>query len=452
MRKLTGLVAVALLLAACNGSAGPVINSAATSTTADDNTFPSCEDVPAIAADPSLYRNDPKYVGNEMPIEEVEAWATGYDSYAGIWVDREQNGWVTVAFTDDVAARQDEIRQRFPDDGVVAVHVEMSERDLSSLQNRVHEELEGIVEIQGSWTQINHGVVGLFVGVLSDEAMSALEDRFDGEPICVDGIDPEEATAPGPQPAGGEGWRLLVDERGVGHPYRTGIAWDEASLTDLFVAIDIVPVDVQVDFDDEVVIWFGAVYGSSCPDLRLDDVNVKGPMVHAHIVNTSNEFACTDDANPHTYLVAVERDRLPAPPFFIQLTENEPPGGVPEERTLVTADLRPRGSTADPGEVGLDPELLGQGPRPDSSGAVIEPGFPWTYEIDLSCGMENLGEINSYHWETNGPLPPSWLDATQGSDTVVVEILLSEGDPPTIEVTFEDETVVYQPVDSRDCG
>lgn len=442
---LTTTVGLCLLAAAC--SAGDPIAAGS-----DEASFPLCSDVPEIEAPADLYRDSPRYVGNEMPVEEVRTWAGGQPGYAGIWIDREHNGWVTVAFTEDFEQKQSEIEQRFPDDGVVAVEVPMSEEDLSELQTRIHEELEGVIDIQGSWTQINHGVVGVLIGVLSDENLDTLESRFPEAPLCVEGIDPADAVAPGPQLDGGDGWRLLLDEMGVGLTYRTGVAWDTVSLVDLFAQIGMDPVDVEVDFEDEVVIWFGAVYGSSCPDLRLDDVEVDGSIVYPMIVNTSNSFVCTDDAIPHTYLVAFNRDLLPEPPFMIQLGEQEPPDGVPEERTLATADLRVPGSEAAPGDVGSDPKLFDRRPRPEQSGTVIESGYPWTYEIDLSCGMESLGEVNSYDWEASSPLPETWLAATEGSNTVVVEILLHEDNPPSIEVTFEDATVVYEIADSPDCG
>jgi hypothetical protein len=42
-----------------------------------------------------------------------------------------------------------------------------------------------------------------------------------------------------------------------------------------------------------------------------------------------NDLACTDDANPTAYVVALQRDRLPAGPFVVQLGPQDPPGGAP---------------------------------------------------------------------------------------------------------------------------
>ena len=78
--------------------------------------------------------------------------------------------------------------------------------------------------------------------------------------------------------------------------------------------------------------WFGAVYGSTCP-IRLDDVAVvtdhEPALVHAVTVVPGGTGACTADANPHAYVVAIERERLPAGPFAIQLGPPTRPPGRP---------------------------------------------------------------------------------------------------------------------------
>ncbi|HEX6221368.1 MAG TPA: hypothetical protein VF115_09755 [Acidimicrobiia bacterium] len=436
MRRWAIPVALALVAAACGSGTGPDAAPA-------DDAIPNCADLSPISADPSLYRDTPKYVGNEMPVDEVRRWATQHRGFEGIWIDRDHNGWVTVAFSQDAEQRQADVQQEFPDDGVVVVSVDWTEEQLMELQERVIDELTGVVDVAGVGSPTNYGVVSVFINVLTEEAIAEVESRFAGEPLCVEGKDPADAVAPGPQPDGGDGWRLILAERGVGEVYRTGIAWDQTSLLDLMESIPgLGDTDFDVDFESEVVVWFGAVYGSSCPNLRLDDVIVERNTVYPMIVNPDNPGACTDDANPYTFMVGVDRDRLPGPPFHIQLGPADPPPGVPEERTVVHADLREPGTTAGADEVGFDPNL--PEPRPERSGTIIEPGYPWEYEIDLTCGWEWLGEINSYQWVASSPIPQAWLDATDGQDSVVVQVTLNEGDPdPFVEVAFADQSVIY---------
>lgn len=397
-----------------------------------------CAEVPLVSADPSFYRDDPKYIGNEMPVEDVRRWASQYPDYVDLWIDREHNGWVTVAFTGNVAERQAEIDTEFPDDGVVAVGIDWTEDDLLDLQTRVHEELEGVVDVQGSWTDMIRGRVGIQVPVLSEENLDAIAERFPDARLCVEGLEPEAVVPPGPQPTEGDGWRLILDEKGVGLSFMTGIAWDSESLNTLLQDIEGLPdVDVDVDFENEVAIWFGAVYSGSCPNIRLDNVVVDEDTIYPEIVNTDNALACTDDANPHTYLVALERERLPETPFYIQIFPDLGP-----DRLLVEADLGQPGSVARPDQVGLDTSSLES--RPDRSPTVIEPEFPWVFAIDLTCGFEYLGEINSYDWVASEPIPETWLTEAKGQSEITVEVILNQGDPePFVEVNFLDETVTY---------
>ena len=107
--------------------------------------------------------------------------------------------------------------------------------------------------------------------------------------------------------------------------------------------------------------WFGAVYGSSCP-IRLDDVAVdtdrEPALVHAVTVVPGGTGACTADANPHAYVVAIDRtgSRPGRSPSSSAPTTRPP--GRPEERTLVDADLTVPGAVADADDIGPDDELI----------------------------------------------------------------------------------------------
>ena len=117
---------------------------------------------------------------------------------------------------------------------------------------------------------------------------------------------------------------------------RTGVATTAEQYEDLWAAAGLAGQGPAVDFETEIVVWFGAVYGSSCP-IRLDDVAVDPDrrLVFGGFVKPGNPTACTDDANPEAYVVALARHRLPEAPFAVQLDAEDPPSGAPEERTTV---------------------------------------------------------------------------------------------------------------------
>ena len=446
-RSMAIAVLTAILVAACTGSA----SEPTTPDGAAQTSIPFCADVPPLSAPAEAYRATPIYVANEMPVEEVRAWAVGQPGYEDIWIDREHHGWVAVAFSRDAAARQADLEREFPGVGVVAVPVERTTAELEAIQRRVMEVLPPDVAV-GSGVLVTQNVVMISVGLLTQERMAQVEAAFAGQPVCVEGMDPADAPAPGPQQRAGDGWRLLATEP-TGLPYRTGIAWDAASLEDLWATSGVAAPIPAVDFETEVVIWFGAVYGSSCPDLRLDDVVFDGGrrIVHAEIVLAGQPMGCTADANPRAYLVAVQRSMLPAPTFAIQLSAEGPPGGVPEERTLVEADLRVPGSIAAPEQVHADPALLHPPPQFVQSGDFIEAGFPTQYRFTVHCGTEWLGTLNDVIWRTEVPagavdwIPPAWEQVVAMDESIVVTVLMSPGPDPTVVATANDHEVIYRP-------
>ncbi len=89
---------------------------------------------------------------------------------------------------------------------------------------------------------------------------------------------------------------------------------------------------------------FGPAVSGSCPQIRLDDVviDVERRLVHADFSHPGAPSECTSDANPHAYIVALERDALPPSPFTVQVFEDVVcKGCVGEEPGEVTeVDLR----------------------------------------------------------------------------------------------------------------
>ena len=133
---------------------------------------PMCDDVPPISAAATLYRDAPIYVANEMPVDEVRAWAAAQPGFEDIWIDREHLGWITLAFSRDADLRQLELRQRFPDVGAVVVAVPWTMADLEHLQAKVHQRLPFV---SGSGIQSQRGVVTIFVGPLLPERVAAVQ-------------------------------------------------------------------------------------------------------------------------------------------------------------------------------------------------------------------------------------------------------------------------------------
>lgn len=385
-----------------------------------------------IAADPSYYRDEPVYVGNEMPIDEVRAWAAAQPGYEDVWIDRERNGWLSIAFSTGAAERQAELEATFPGVGVVAVAVEYGATELDGVFQEAFTIASAAGLLAGGGASVPHGRASLHVGVL-DEPTLKLFASFAGRPICFEGVQPADVIPEGPQPSAGDGWRLLAVER-TGEAYRTGVATDEVQYAALWGTAAITAERPPVDFGSEIVLWFGAVYGSSCP-IRMDGVMIdrEAALVHGWFVAPGAIYECTADANPESYVVAIERDRLPDGPFAVQLGPTDPPLGVPEERTLVAVGLREPGSVASDDQIGPDPSLFDRTSNDANvtAGGYMEIDVPgaFRYRLDLTCPFHTIGPINAVTWTATTPdlsatPPPAWLTAADGSDWLVVDLLL----------------------------
>ena len=423
-----------------------------------------CGDDPwrSTEADPSYYRDQPVYVANEQPIDEVRAWAATQPGFEDIWVDRDHNGWITVGFSENAAERQRDLETEFPGAGVVAVAVEFGESELESLRADVVEAIEDTPLGFGVGVSVSSGQVVLDLGVLDERTLEPLA-GFAGRPLCLNGVDPANSVPNAPQPVGGDGWRLLGSER-TGLGYRTGVATTQAQYEQVWRLAGIDTKPPPVDFVNEIVIWFGSVYGGGC-EHRLDDVVIdhEQALVHGWFAVPGPPPVCNADANPEAYVVAVERVRLPEGPFAVQLGSGDPSRGSPEERTVVHIDLSEAGAAATEDQIGFDPTLVDEPWRIDliHRNGVVEPGLPFTYALRTDCSLHAVGPINHIVWavvdsetvDTVLPdsvaigLPDAWTGGGSPYDPVVVEGLL-DPDGPSLTFLGHGHTELFVPAPS----
>ncbi|MEM9514993.1 MAG: hypothetical protein AAGA42_09045 [Actinomycetota bacterium] len=407
-----------------------------------------CGDFQVVSADPAFYRDSPVYVGNEQPIDEIRAWATRQPGYVDLWIDRDNLGWVVVGFDGDVAQRQADLATAFPGVGVAAAQAPYTQDELDALLAEVFDVMRANnIEINGGANTAT-GLASAYVGVLDEETLELFE-PFAGRPVCFEGVDPADAVIDGPQATEGDGWRLLAVER-TGPSYRTGVATTDAQYEQLWATSGVTADRPVVDFETEIAVWFGAVYGSNC-EIRMDDVivDLDRSIVHGEFVVPGNPQMCNSDANPETYLVALDRGTLPSGPFAVQLGRDEPPRGVPEERTNVSADLSAPGSIATDAEIGPDPALLETAAQGYTigPGGIVEPSRSALYRLDLSCDLTTICPINGVVWASSSPTMAgdAWA-AIAGDDGIALVDVLLEADPPTVTLSANGQSKTYEPV------
>lgn len=310
-----------------------------------------CGDVVTPRADAEMYGDSPVYRGNEMPTDAVRRWARQKPGFVDLWIDRDHNGWINVLFTEDAARRQAELEREFPGVGVIAVEVEHGRRELRRLARRIGAFVqdEGIAAGYG-WGNVNN-IVELDVPVLTADLARALDEAFAGEPLCVDGADPEDVPGPGAQPQAGDGWRMLAWEQGQGPAHEVGIATDQDSYELLWERAGLAGTPPPVDFGSDVVVWFAIGHGSSCPNQRMDEVivDLERSLVYPLIVNPDLVVACTDDlVGAYQFVAALERSELPRGPFELGLAGGD---GDLWRSFRVDADLTVPGSVAEPEQI-----------------------------------------------------------------------------------------------------
>lgn len=453
MKAVVLIVIIALLAAGC--ADGPIADSATstsspTSTmhgvgastsssiaTTQPSTLPMCDETGHPTAPEDWYADTPLYVGNEMPIEEVQAFASTLAGYENVWIDREHLGWVTVGFFDaDVVAHQAALEAEFPGVGVVAVDMPYSARQLGEISRRIHAELpEGMDARSVNETR---GVVEVAVGLLTPERIAVVEAAVGDDPVCLMGKDPATAPLPGPQPDGGDGWAYLGE---VDANLETEILLitNREGLADVWLEMDLGAQVPEVDLLNQIAIALTTWHSGSCPETRLDDVIVDDDLVQAVIVSITEEMFCTDGGGPRTYLMSLDRDRLPPAPFRVT---TKPRSSI---EVTVDADLREPGSVAAEGEV--RPTSRDETRTPTSTPFIIETGFPRTFTIDPSCGVDYLGVINWVGWHAadgSVDLPPAWDQATVNR-LLDLQLLMTEGPEPTLTATAGEVNVLYLP-------
>jgi hypothetical protein len=115
----------------------------------------------------------------------------------------------------------------------------------------------------------------------------------------------------------GDGWRLLAagsSGDGSVEPYSVVAATNAASWQALWASLELSEARPAVDLADEVVALFGHGIGSSCPELRLDDVVIdhQRDLVYSVTSDPLQPRMCTADLVGAAYfVVALSRESVP---------------------------------------------------------------------------------------------------------------------------------------------
>lgn len=118
-------------------------------------------------------------------------------------------------------------------------------------------------------------------------------------------------------PPEGDGWRLL-GRAPAGEPYSVDVATVSEEFPALWSDAGIEEPLPSVDFAREVVVRYTHAVSGTCPEIELEGVgfDAEARIVYSVVVLPSSPLfegqTCTSDARPHSFVVALDRDRLPS--------------------------------------------------------------------------------------------------------------------------------------------
>ncbi len=255
--RVAAVVALFLTVAACAQPPAGVEPEPSTippaiipSTTPPSAQVVNCEGIDTPYAPDDWYADTPIYVGNEMPIEEVRAFAHTLEGFQEVWIDRAHHGWIGVGFHNaDVEARQAALEGEFPGVGVVAVNMPYTAAELEEfsrdLQSRLPDGMKtaSIYEVQG--------FIEMWVGRLNPENIASVSDVVGDAPVCISGQDPATTPADGPQLESGDGWSYLGEADTMPDTEYPRILADPADLSAMWDQLGIPGEPPDVDFEKQ---------------------------------------------------------------------------------------------------------------------------------------------------------------------------------------------------------
>lgn len=247
------------------------------------------------------------------------------------------------------------------------------------------------------------------------------------------------------QQMSGAGWRLLGDLRDGGEPGRTEVATTDAQLDRVWGEAGHSGPAPEVDWDSEIVIWFGAIW-SSGREIRLTEIVVDGDVLYPTTPTLKPDLGGPADARPHALVLAIDRSILPSVvPFNVQLNAETSGYGWPQERTVVEVDLREARATATDEQLHDDADLTPVVPRKVESGDTIAVGEEVIFWFTPGeCGWEMLGTFDGLDWRlSEETAPPQDLPPIEGDANLTRpaedQIMFSIPETELIYVPAEDD-------------
>ena len=253
--------------------------------------------------------------------------ARNWQQFGGMWVNEPGVGTV-MRFTADLERHRQAIAAIAGNQPFEVRHSRFTEFELRSLQ---HDLVDDLVRLPGAeflslGLDVKSNVLQL--EIKSNDA--SLKERLEAQHGGRLRVDLHPLPGPWQNAAFGPGWRLLAAGQSASEAYRVRAATSSGEWVDLWSALDPVNAAPEIDLETEIAVSFGHGIGSSCPEVRLDEVVID--HAHRRVFSVTSDplapRACTADlAGGAWFVVALERSSLPESPFRVDLRADRVGGG-----------------------------------------------------------------------------------------------------------------------------
>ena len=278
-------------------------------------------------AEPPARPDGPPGLPEEAIAALVAYGAQHADTFGGLYIDPPGGRSVVMLFTGDLAEHELAVNEILPGTRVRQVRFTEAERVLQRAE--LGRELFGRegIELMSTSVDVIRNVVE--VALKSDDP--TLEQVLEAaHPGMVDAsVFP--FAGPWANVEAGDGWRLLAAGAQAAEAYNVRAATTAEEWDALWDAISLDGDQPVVDLDSEVVVSFGHGLSQSCPELRLDAVEVEDATVYSVTSDPLAPRSCTLDlSTAAVFVVALERAALPDDGFIARLSREGGPGPCPD--------------------------------------------------------------------------------------------------------------------------
>ena len=124
----------------------------------------------------------------------------------------------------------------------------------------------------------------------------------------------------------GDGWRILAQQRSTGDRNQVSVITDQAGLDAAWTDMRLTTDPTSVDFERSIVAWLTPVGTIACTT-RLDDIRFdRGQRLVDGVFSLGLTLGCQSPPVADSFLVAIDRDRLPDAPYRIRILGPDPTG------------------------------------------------------------------------------------------------------------------------------